>query len=257
MTTFGEEDTAIERLSEPTLSDPIMIEGLPGVGFVGKLVVEQLSEEQDVTPVARIVSEHLAPQVTVDETGLGSLSSIEINHVRLDGQDLLLVCGDQQAQTGVGYYRITNAILDAAASFDVATIYALGGVPVQGIEGNRAVIGAVSAESLLEPLAAAGVEFREEEPAGGIVGVSGLLLGLGARREQSVACLMGETTTYPVDRAGARVILEVLESIASIDIGVETLGTQADELEALLRELEDVQEGIVEPDEEPGLRYID
>jgi len=58
----------IDRLADPDLEDPILIEGLPGVGHVGKLAAEHLLEEFDAEPVRRIHSEHFPPQVTV-ETG--------------------------------------------------------------------------------------------------------------------------------------------------------------------------------------------
>ena len=44
----------IERPADPDLEDPILIEGLPGVGHVGKLAAEHLLEEFDAELVRRI-----------------------------------------------------------------------------------------------------------------------------------------------------------------------------------------------------------
>ena len=41
-----------------------------------------------------------------------------------------------------------------------------------------------------------GAIFKKNEPGGGIVGASGLLLGLGKLRGFQGACLMGETPGY-------------------------------------------------------------
>jgi len=38
------DEFAVETLAEPSLSDPVLIEGLPGVGHVGKLAAEHLLE---------------------------------------------------------------------------------------------------------------------------------------------------------------------------------------------------------------------
>lgn len=48
----------VETLAEPALTDPVLVEGLPGVGHVGKLVAEHLLEELDSELVARVYSEH-------------------------------------------------------------------------------------------------------------------------------------------------------------------------------------------------------
>ena len=56
----------IERHADPALSDPVLIEGLPGVGHVGKLAADHLLDEFESEPVATVYSEHFPPQVTVD-----------------------------------------------------------------------------------------------------------------------------------------------------------------------------------------------
>ena len=40
------EDIVIRYLEKPKLRDPIFIEGLPGIGNVGKLAAEHLKDEQ-------------------------------------------------------------------------------------------------------------------------------------------------------------------------------------------------------------------
>ena len=52
--------------------------------------------------------------------------------------------------------------------------------------------------------------FHENEPGGGIIGVSGLLLGLGALRGIDAVCLMGVTSGYLVDPKAAQEVLRVL-----------------------------------------------
>ena len=118
----------IDRLSTPDLDDPVLIEGLPGVGHVGKLAAEHLLEEFDAELVRRIHSEHFPPQVTVEE-GRTQLASAEVYAIRDAERDLLVLTGDHQAGDGPGHYRLTETILDAAASFDVDRVYALGGIP--------------------------------------------------------------------------------------------------------------------------------
>ncbi|WP_232701169.1 proteasome assembly chaperone family protein [Halobacterium wangiae] len=240
--------------AEPELDDPVFVEGLPGVGHVGKLVSEHVVEQADSELVCRIHTEHFPPQVTVDDDSVAELAAAEIHAVDTEGRDLLVLTGDHQAQDNVGHYRLTEAFLDVAEQFGAEELYALGGVPTGELVEEHDVIGAVSDESQKERLEEEGVEFRSEEPAGGIVGSSGLLLGLGGRRGLEAACLMGETSGYLVDPKAAKAVLAVLEGMLGFDVDEEALDDRADEMEEVVSRLREMEEGPSPGDED--LRYI-
>lgn len=244
----------IQHVADPGLTDPILIEGLPGVGHVGKLAVEHLIEEGESTLVRRILSEHFPPQVSVDTSSTASLPATEVHSVDTGGDDLLVVLGDHQAVTPMGHYRLTAAILDIAEEFGAERVFPLGGMPTGEVPDEPAVVGAVSRADLKDPLDADGVTFREREPTGGIVGVSGLLLGLGAERELDVACLMGETSGYLVDPRSAQAVLEVLSTTIDVSVGYEELEARAADMEAMIRRLREMQESSVPGEDD--LRYI-
>jgi len=253
------DELEIDVVAEVDVTDPVLVEGLPGVGHVGSLAVEHLLEELEAesTLVRRIYSTEFPPQVTVED-GVSSLTCAELYAVSVpDGRDLLLLTGDHQAQTNEGHYVLTDAFLDIAEEFGAAEVYALGGVPTGELMDEYAVIGAVSDDSLLEDLEDVGVEFRDDEPAGGIVGVSGLMLGLGERRGFDAACLMGETSGYLVDPKSARAVLEVLEDVLGFELDYESLDERADEMEEVMgkiQEMEQQQQMDVPTDDD--LRYI-
>ncbi|MEM4782313.1 MAG: proteasome assembly chaperone family protein [Halalkalicoccus sp.] len=247
-------DDVVETLAEPELTEPVMIEGLPGVGHVGTLVAEHLIEEGEGELVRRIYSEHLPPQVTVSESGVADLVCVECHHVRLGDRDAIVVTGDQQAGSGVGHYRIAEAVLDVAAEFEVSEILALGGVPTGELVEDHAVLGAVSEESLIDALESSGVEFRENEPEGGIVGISGLLVGLGERRGLDAACLMGETSGYLVDPKSAQAVLGVLQAHLDFEIDLTELEERADEMEDVVARMQEIEEQNVRTEDD--LRYI-
>jgi uncharacterized protein (TIGR00162 family) len=243
----------VETLAEPELTDPVLIEGLPGVGHVGKLVAEHLLEELDGELLARVYSEHFPPQVNIED-GRAKLASAELHAVEADGQDLLVLTGDHQAQDAAGHYRLTDLFLDLAADHGVERVFALGGVPTGELIDEYGVIGAATTDDLAEELEEGGVEFREGEPAGGIVGVSGLLLGLGERRGLPAACLMGETSGYLVDPKSARAVLEVLEELVGFEVDFESLEERADEMEEVVQKIQQMEQGQQATDDD--LRYI-
>jgi uncharacterized protein (TIGR00162 family) len=245
----------IEWAATPELDDPVFVEGLPGVGHVGKLVAEHVVEERDSELVCQIYTEHFPPQVTVNETGVAELAAAEVHAVETEGRDLLVLSGNHQAQDNVGHYRVTEAFLDVAEEFGATELYALGGVPTGELVEEHDVLGAVSDANLTERLEEAGVEFRSEEPAGGIVGSSGLLLGLGSRRGLDAACLMGETSGYLVDPKAAKAVLAVLEAMLDFDVDEEALDDRADEMEDVVGRLQEMEEGP-SPGSDDDLRYI-
>lgn len=266
----------IETVAQPDLHSPVLIEGLPGVGHVGKLAAEHLLEEFDTTLISRLYSEHFPPQVTIDE-GHTQLACLEFHAVDLstpvgDSTDvdtdadsdtdstsahgtteLLVLTGDHQAQDPKGHYRLTDSILDIADEYGVERAFTLGGVPTGELIEEYSVIGAASSEDLIEELSET-VEFREDEPAGGIVGVSGLLLGLGERRGLQAACLMGETSGYLVDPKSAQSVLEVLEEVLDFEVSYESLEERAEEMEEVVSKIREMEQGSAPTDDD--LRYI-
>ncbi|GGM72003.1 uncharacterized protein (TIGR00162 family) [Halarchaeum rubridurum] len=249
------DEVDIEVAADVELDDPVLIEGLPGVGHVGKLVAEHLIEEGEGTLVRRVFSEAFPPQVTVDEDGVASLADATFHAIETEGRDLLVLTGDHQAADNRGHYRLTDAFLDVADEFGVSEVYALGGVPTGELVEDHAVVGAVSNDERKDGLEDVGVEFRAEEPAGGIVGTSGLLVGLGGRRGFDAACLMGETSGYLVDPKSARVVLETLEDLLDFAVDYEALDERADEMEDVVEQMQQMESGPSAGGDE-DLRYI-
>ncbi|MFC7131919.1 MULTISPECIES: proteasome assembly chaperone family protein [Salinibaculum] len=243
----------IEAVAEPELTDPVLVEGLPGVGHVGKLAAEHLVEERDGDLVRRVYSTHLPPQVSVED-GLTQLACAEIHAVETDGQDLLVLTGDHQAQDTVGHYGLADTFLDIADDLGAERVFALGGVPTGELIEEYDVVGATTSEAQRDELEEAGVEFRGDEPAGGIVGVSGLLLGLGERRDVPAACLMGETSGYLVDPKSAQAVLEVLQDVLGFEIDFSSLEERAEEMEEVVRKIQEMEQSPAPTDED--LRYI-
>jgi hypothetical protein len=251
------DEIEVEAIADADLSDPVLVEGLPGVGHVGKLAAEHLLDEYDADLVRRVYSEHLPPQVSIGEDGTAELTAAEFHAVAADERDLLVLTGDHQAQSNRGHYHLTDAFLDVADEFGVSEAYALGGVPTGELIEEYDVLGAATDGATVERLREVGVEFREDEPAGGIVGVSGLLLGLGERRGLSAACLMGETSGYLVDPKSAQAVLEVLQELLGIETDFASLEERAEEMEEVINRIQEMEsQGSMDLPADDDLRYF-
>jgi len=186
-------ETLVHRIKEITLKDPILVEGLPGVGHVGKLVADHMVEELKAEKIIEIYSPHFPPQVMVKEDGTIRQVRNEIfaYHGKNDEPDLLIIIGDYQSATNEGHYELCSIFLDIAQSFHVKRIYSLGGYGTGQFVDKPTVMGAATSLELVEEMKGKEVVFHENEPGGGIIGVSGLLLGMGALRGIDAVCLMG------------------------------------------------------------------
>ena len=56
-------EVMIEFTEKPKLKNPVFIEGLPGVGNVGKLAAEHLVDELNAKKFAEVYSKYFPPQV--------------------------------------------------------------------------------------------------------------------------------------------------------------------------------------------------
>ncbi|KCZ71959.1 TIGR00162 family protein [Candidatus Methanoperedens nitroreducens] len=249
--------TTILRTKKPRLKDPILIEGLPGVGHVGKLVAEHMVEELGAKKIIEIYSPHFPPQVIVESDGTIRLVRNEIYAYKSKGKhDLLILVGDHQSTTNEGHYELCSIFLDIAEEFNVKRMYALGGYGVGQLVEIETVLGAANNIELVKELQEHGVEFRANEPGGGIVGASGLLLGLGGLRGIDVACLMGVTSGYLVDPKSAQSVLKVLCKILEIDVDMQALEERASEMEKIVAKLREMEEGKTPVSSDEDLRYI-
>ncbi|MEC7930174.1 MAG: PAC2 family protein, partial [Candidatus Thermoplasmatota archaeon] len=121
--------TEIVVSEEVQLENAILLEGLPGVGNVGKLAVAHLIEELGATKCTEIYSSHFPPQVLIEESGEVRLVNNELFYWRgKDGaRDLLFLVGEYQGMEASGQYELTLKMLDLAKDMGVTTIYTLGG----------------------------------------------------------------------------------------------------------------------------------
>ena len=253
-------ETLVFRIKDVDLTDPIMVEGLPGVGHVGKLVADHMVEELHAEKIIEIYSPHFPPQVMVKEDGTIKQVKNEIYARRgQNGEpDLLIIIGDYQSATNEGHYELTSIFLDIAESYKVRRIYALGGYGTGQFVEKSSVMGAATSIELVEEMKTQGVLFQENEPGGGIIGVSGLLLGLGALRGLDVICLMGVTSGYLVDPKAASEVLRVLSGILGIEVGMHALEERAKEMEKIIGKLQEMEraQSPFEAGGDEDLRYI-
>jgi uncharacterized protein len=248
-------DSVIMIMHErPELKAPVLIEGLPGVGNVGKLAAEHLVEQVKAVKFADIFSKHFPPQVLLDDDGVIRLVNNELHYYRGEGDrpDIIVHTGDYQGMTPDGQFELSNHAIQVCKDLGVSRIYTLGGYGVGRIVEAPRVLGAVTDIKLCEEMAKHGVVFSKGEPGSGIVGASGLMLGLGKMEGMEAVCLMGETSGYFVDPKGAEAVLKVLMSLLHIDIDLQALTEKAEQIDLIANKLKEAETAEVPKREDLG-----
>jgi len=251
------EYTTVNYVSKkPKLNNPILIEGLPGIGNVGKLAVEHLIEETKAKKFAEIYSKDFPPQVFINTDGTVKLVNNEFYYLKSkkNERDIVLLTGDYQGLSSQGQYELVEKILDICEELNIKEIFTLGGYGLGHEIENPKVLCATTDKSLVKVMKKYGAVFKKNEPGGGIVGASGLLLGIGKIRGFQGTCFMGETPGYLVDPKSAKAVLKILMKVTNLKVGLSALEKKAKEIEHIAHQLREIEGMSKEKTEE--LKYI-
>ncbi|HDD46342.1 MAG TPA: proteasome assembly chaperone family protein [Candidatus Aenigmarchaeota archaeon] len=260
--------TVINVFEKPKLKDAVLIEGLPGIGNIGRVAVGYLLEELKAKKFAELYSEWFFPFVILEEKYKIHLLKNEFYYwkAKKKGQrDIVFLIGDCQSLSPQGHYEVAEKIVEFAKSVNVKEIFTVGGLATGGLESDG-VIGAVTDKKVMEKYKKYGINFNAGERVGYIVGAAGLLLGIGKEKGIDGMCLLGQTTGFPIvtDPKAAENVLNILTDILNVTIDTKKLDKKVKEMEDFIKKVEALQkkalEEIAKSQEKVGkgeeLRYI-
>ena len=153
-----------------------------------------------------------------------------------------------------GQYELCTELISLVKKIGVTTIYTLGGYGLGKLVPEPRVLGAATSPEIIELFKSADVEFIDGEPGAGIVGASGLLLGLGKLQGLHGGCLMGETSGYMVDPKSASVVLKSLQKLLKVKIDLSDLEERAKQVDSITNQLKDMDTN--EKEDNVDVNYI-
>jgi len=233
-------ETTIKEIQKVELNNPIFIEGLPGLGMVGRITIRYLAKQLNAQKFAYLYSPHFPYYVLVNNKGnIRLLRGVFYYWKNKQGKnDFILFTGDSQAQTIEGQYEIASHLLDFAEKYKTETIITIGGFRKE-VEGTPQTL-AVSnnQETLTKAIEAGAVQSKEGSP---IVGIAGLLLGLAKFRNIPALCLLGETQGYIPDPKAAKSVLTVLQKMLKIEISMDAIDKEIEKTERILEKMRQIE----------------
>ncbi|MFP4119298.1 MAG: PAC2 family protein [Candidatus Woesearchaeota archaeon] len=226
--------------------NPIFIEGLPGIGNVGKVVIDTIIEKLGAEEIGTFESHNMPNSVFVNEEHLVQLPSIQLYRATVTGQDFLFLTGDAQPSQERASYELAEELLSVIEEFDGKHIVTLGGIGLNEIPDDPGIYVTGNDKGFIKEFEKHGASSEVYGVVGPIIGISGLLLGLAKNRRMKSAALLGETYGHPmyIGLKEARKIILLFNEKYDFDID---LGELDEEIEELEREMQS-QEGTEAPD---------
>jgi len=234
----GERDPVVtERVLEvPKATDPVLVCGLPGSGYVGKLAADHLVSTFKLKRVAEYSSSTFPPQVSVREDGTVDPPRGELYYASAKrNRGLFVFTAEAQPTTPEGEYELSDAVVKFVKKCGVKRVYTLAAYITGSFSKTPKVYGAGTSAEMVGVLADNGVTLMKD---GGITGMNGLLIGVAALRGLEGACLLGETSGYVVDAGASKAVLELLSRVVDLPIDTSKLEEKAEETRKVISQLQ-------------------
>jgi uncharacterized protein (TIGR00162 family) len=223
---------SIEISEKPKLNDPILIEGLPGIGFVANIAVLHLINELKAKRFAEIVSASFQDFAVTTENG-GTRSPInELYYCKREdgGRDLILWYGNTQALTTFGQYELCGKVLDIVQELGCRFVISIGGFKKDEVQAVPVIYStATDQETMKEAL-----DLGTKVMVGHVFGIAGLIIGLGKLRNLKGFALLVDTLGMYPDANATKYALTSLGKYLNLNVDLSKLDVTAEQTKKIL-----------------------
>jgi uncharacterized protein (TIGR00162 family) len=223
---------SIDISEKPALNDPILIEGLPGIGFVANIAALHLIKQLKAKRFVQIFSSSFQDFAVTTGDG-GARSPInELYYVKREdgGRDLIVWYGNTQALTTVGQYELVGKVLDIAQEFGCRFVISIGGFKK---DEAQAVPGIYSTATDLETMQQA-LDLGTKVMVGHVFGIAGLSVGLARIRDMKGFSLLVDTPGMNPDVNAARYALMTLGKYLGLNVDLAGLEASGEDIKRML-----------------------
>ena len=225
-------------LKKPTIHEPILLEGLPGIGNVGKIVMDYLIEKTKAEKILSFYSHALPNSVFITQNNLVELPKLELYHVIIKRQHFLLLTGDVQPSNEEASYSFCEEVVSLLLRYKTKYVVTFGGIGLNEIPEKPIVYITGTSKKIIDSFQDVSVEKKIYGVVGPIMGISGLLLGISQKHQLPAASLLAETFGHPIylGLKGAREIIMVLNKHYHFDISLDDLEKEIKAMDAQLKD---------------------
>jgi proteasome assembly chaperone (PAC2) family protein len=171
------------------LKKPVLIEGMPGIGNVGKIAADTMVDQLKAEKIASFFSFCLPNSVFVKDNNMVELPKIEMYHKKKGSSDFLFLVGDVQPMHEENSYKFAEAVIKLCSELGCEEIVALGGIGLAELPKEPKLYCTGNDKKLIQEFEKLGVSNKLYGFVGPIMGITGLLLGLSFLRLTAPRCI--------------------------------------------------------------------
>lgn len=210
----------------PKCKEGILIAGLPGIGNVGKMTVDFILEQIKAKKLCTFFSYSLPASVLVNEQHMVDLPNIALYHKKGNYRckDLFILAGDAQPAEEHASYQLVEKILEIGEKVGVKEVITLGGIGLGNLPQAPKIYCTGNCKAIIDRYASPMINRELYGVVGPIIGTTGLLLGLGKKKNIEGIALLAETLGHPMYLGikGSKQLISVLNDSLKLNLDVSS-----------------------------------
>ena len=240
----------LKTTKKPNLHKPILICGMPGSGYVGKIAIDYLIKQFNAKQICQIESNLFPPQVIIKNDGTSENIKYRIYKLenKTNKKDLLILTGESQPTTSESNYLISEKIIEYINKIGVKEVYTLAAYITGEFIKQPKVFGTSTHIKQIKQMKKSGIIIMKE---GIITGMNGLLIGMAKIHGMKGTALLGETSGYVFDHNSSKAVLQSLNKLLKMNINTEYLNVKTKANDELLSQIEQMKQ----TNENEGIKY--
>ncbi len=244
---------------------PIVVEGLPGIGNVARIVVDYIIDSLKLEKFATIYSDTFPNAVFLDDNSVIELPKMELYLLEQKENDIIFLVGDVQPVKESDSYYISSKLLDLFEDMNINKLITLGGIGLAYMPEKINVHGTATSKELVKEISEVGVMCDGKKTVGMIIGAAGLLMGISKIRNIPAVSFLAETLGHPnfMGFKPAKEIIIKLQNYIGLKISMDKLNKEIkkmdEHVESHAKQHEHETQGnadYMEPFKGPEMGYI-
>lgn len=222
----------IKKIKNFEIYNPIIIEGLPGMGNVGKIAIDFMIDSLKAVKIYEITSNHFPNCIFVNDKNIVEMPKIRIYHKKIKNQDFVFIGGDIQPTDENGCFEICNEILGLFN--DAKEVVTLAGIGLEEVPLNPEMYITGTDKKVLEKYKLEGASAF----VGPVIGISGVLVGLAGERKTPGTILLVQTFAHPtyLGIQGSRLLLKKVNETWKLGLDMKSLDKEVKEIEKEIKD---------------------
>lgn len=198
----------------------MVLEAVPGVGNVGKILADGLIEKHPSRTIGWILHPDFPPHATMSDEGLIGPPRLDILDVILpNGESVCIVTGVMQPMTAPGQFEVAESILRLARDSEASRLLVLAGLAAE--PECRAIYAVCSDKGFRKDLEKGDIDVSRSQPEGGMIGVAGMVLSLSVTLGVPALGVIAETVGASSDVLAADRMAKWIEQAFEVPLDLD------------------------------------